>query len=958
MNGRSADRVFSRLASQLVRRQSKSVAQSLTPPFPGPGEVGPTEPLVDVFALIGDALVLDNGTFVRLLEVEPLDLERGDGAARARVWQQFSAALRRLRAPLGIQIVVTSRLQDISAYLAGWQANAERWRRLAETASDDAAAARRACMQRSAEETNQFLQAVQSRLMPMQQRYFVAVTENPFAEAISTKGQHLLLADATVGAALQKLEERVQLVISALGEPGLSVRSLSASRTCQVLWEHYHHAPGVVGGQSPLRNAFVPGVFTSTPIESQCPTTSEFQGAASDTARLADLLAPSLVEEHEHYLRVGEVVARGYLLYDFDPTVPVDAAAILAFQGDATHALYLTAADPAVIRQQFKEKETELRAATLVDAKRGAVTDWARQAAINSLEAARAEMETALQAPFFLHWYSLLWANDLETLDQRCRDFETLLKVRDIRHYPATRRHLSVLQTVRPISRPTYRLKPRNMSADSLGSFFPFVRREYLDPQGWHFGVHRGNGLLVCLNPFESGQSNASQLIIGTPGGGKSVYLKQMIETVVAQGHRVFIVDPEREYLRLAVDLHAPYVELGRRSEPWRLELDRSDPDSAQLAAQELASMYQSLAAAPVSGAQTRLLQDVCEMLLAEADSISIPDVMAQLRERGGPEADEIARVLSYTQALAGGNVLNIMDINPASENPWSAAAESLAAFVEAILGERLEAPTFNALVDAYQATMRKWGLDPEKPETWPAAGQGPTLSALVDTLAASPGAQSQSLAHVLQQYAYGLYADLFSQRTSVDLRSAQCAVFGLRALRENVERSLAPVFAWQVLRLVWNEVVAGGAAQPTHLVVDEAWYLLEQPGAATRLERMARSFRKYNAALYLATQDVSSLIASPEARAIAEIARIKLLFGQESESAVRALGEVFGLSRAEQGDILRASKGEGLLLFGNQMRIPLYVAVNPERLARLATNREQQQAVARASGRRAQVVV
>jgi hypothetical protein len=185
----------------------------------------------------------------------------------------------------------------------------------------------------------------------------------------------------------------------------------------------------------------------------------------------------------------------------------------------------------------------------------------------------------------------------------------------------------------------------------------------------------------------------------------------------------------------------------------------------------------------------------------------------------------------------------------------------------------------------------------------------------------------------------------------------APLVVFGMRSLRENVERTLAPVFAWQVLRLVWNEVVAGGAAQPVHLFIDEAWYLLEQPGVAHRLERMARSFRKYNAALHLATQDTHRLVNSPEARVIAEIARIKMLFGQESDSAVRRLGELFGLSAAEQADLLHVRKGEGLLLFGNDVRLPLYVAVNPLRLARLATNREQQQAVAIASGRRTEPI-
>jgi hypothetical protein len=329
--------------------------------------------------------------------------------------------------------------------------------------------------------------------------------------------------------------------------------------------------------------------------------------------------------------------------------------------------------------------------------------------------------------------------------------------------------------------------------------------------------------------------------------------------------------------------------------------------------------------------------------------------LLDRLRAEAAPEARELARVLSYAGSLSGGHVLNILDLNQSSENPWSAAAEALAAFVEAILGRRLEAAAFNALVAAYQATMEAAGLRADDRATW--AQGAPTLADLLEALEAAPDAHSRELAQVLLPYARGLYADLFNQPTTVDARTTPFMVFGLRSLRENVERSLASVCVWQILQLVWNEVVAGGAEQPIHLFIDEAWYLLEQPGAAQRLERMARSFRKYNAALYLATQDAHRLIGSPEARAIAEIARLKMLFGQESESAVRGLGDLFGLTAAEQADLLRVRKGEGLLVLNHATRLPLYVAVNPRRLERLSTNRAQQQAVARASGRKAQAV-
>jgi type IV secretory pathway VirB4 component len=176
--------------------------------------------------------------------------------------------------------------------------------------------------------------------------------------------------------------------------------------------------------------------------------------------------------------------------------------------------------------------------------------------------------------------------------------------------------------------------------------------------------------------------------------------------------------------------------------------------------------------------------------------------------------------------------------------------------------------------------------------------------------------------------------------------------------LRENVEDTLASVVTWLVLRLVWNEIVASSdSRQPTHVIVDEAKYVLSYPGAARRLEGMARSFPKYLAALYLATQDMDSLLRSPESSVIANITQIKLFLKQENAEVVRGLGRIFQLSEAEQQDLLRVGKGEGLLVFDNGLRVPIYTSVNPLRLDWLSSNSAQQQAVARASGRRSQPV-
>jgi len=909
-----------------------------------------SERLVDVFALVGEAVVLNDGAFVRGLEVLPVDLEGGQASQRAAYWARFADALRRCHAPFSLQIIVTTQPQDIRAYLRRVESHVEHWRGLAEQTSDAALAARRRRMAQLAVENLAFLTAMHEQLQPLQQRYLLILRYTPFPLLGQKK---LLLDEAHMSEAFEALEDQVLRLRAAFEPLELPLLDLDAVMLCQAVWDHYHRRAGAFDLGQRLRHS-------NGADSSQRPDAAALHDAARDPARLADLLAPDLVEEQADHVRVGECLARGYVLHDFDPRAPVDAAQVLAFPADMTHAFYLSAADPAEMRRKLKERETELKATSLTAARNGAVTDWGRQAAINELEGGRAVLEVALEAPFLVHWLCLLWARDAHSLERRCQKFESLLQVRGIRYYPATRRHLSLVQSARPLARLDHPVRPRHLSAEALGAFFPFVRREYLDVDGWAFGLHRGNGLLVCADPFKGGQDNASELVIGAPRSGKSLYLKQLVETLLVQGDRVFVVDPEREYVRLAVDLHAAYIELGKQAEPRLFRLPAESPERVSETLADIALLFESLAARPMhTDEMAAVVAAVRPALEADQPAITLPALIAELCELNDSQAREVARVLDYAVRLDGGHGLNILDLNLTSEDAWRSAAQSLAAFVEAAQSRSLEAGEYNALTTAYERTLAKWEFTANDRRGWAARSERmPVLANLAETLAADPAAESQALARTLYQFAFGLYADLFNTRTTVDVSGAQCVVFGLRALRENAEKPLTPVFAWQVLRLVWNEIVALGGAQRAHLIIDEAWYVLEQAGAAKRLEHFVRSFPKYNAALHLATHEIEKWLADPAAAQLAQLARVKLLFGQETERATRMLAEVFGLDPAEAAGLHHARKGEGLLMVGHDLRVPLYVPVNPARLARWATNREQQQAVSRASGRAAQPVV
>jgi hypothetical protein len=957
-----------------------------TTPFPVQSAIG-TETLVDLLGLVGNALVLDNGTFLRVLEVAPVDLERGDARAKQKFWERFSNALGRLRTPVNIQIVVSTRPQDISALLAQWDDRADAWRDLAAASDDQVDLDRRAHMADVALGQKAFMVATHERLMPMQQRYLVIVPFNRFPGGSPHREQAQVLSPDTIRVALSKLEEHVSLVRATLTDIGLQLTELAPAEVCQALWDHYHHPPNVLGAaddsglvgltDGPLAETADGRRFDRiySSFYGQRPKREAFVTNPLDAARLADLVAPSVIEEQADYIRVGDVVGRGYMMEDFDPRTPVDFSSLLAFRGDMTHAIYISPADPVTVRQHLKRREVELKSSQIVNARRGTVNDWGRTEQIRSIEGARAEIEMHQQPPYDLVWVAMLWANDETALERKSQDFEKSLKLMDVRFHRATRTQQAVLQSTRPLARLAYNLKARNMSAGALGPFFPFVRRQYYDPSGWYYGLHRGNGLFVALDPFEEGQSNASELVLGSPGGGKSVYLKHSIDTLLALGHRVVVIDPEREYLRMACDHHAPYIDLGKRQPDPLLPLDPDNPEGWLQGQIELGKRYEATCGRRLTERQLRALMAAYDELMNDRGLFADePDTWARprpklielvngLRQDSDHDVRELGRVLDYIVQQAAGNVLNIMEINLDSEDPWTAAAQTLVAFVEATMntretgqGEVLSTNEFNILLTAYQATLKRFGILADDRSTW--GLPAPHLSDLCATLRSFPEAEASALAGYLQQYTEGIYQELFNSSTSVDLSGAQFVVFGMKSLRENVEHSIAPVFAWQVLRIFWNMVVAGAAAQPIHLFVDEAWYLLQQQGAALRLEQLARSIRKYLGALHLATHDVESMLASPEAKVIATIGRVKLFFGQESDSAVKALGQVFGLTPDEQADLLTVQHGDGLLLFGNNVRVPLSIVVNPLRLDLLSTNREQQQAVAVASGRKIKPVL
>jgi hypothetical protein len=279
----------------------------------------------------------------------------------------------------------------------------------------------------------------------------------------------------------------------------------------------------------------------------------------------------------------------------------------------------------------------------------------------------------------------------------------------------------------------------------------------------------------------------------------------------------------------------------------------------------------------------------------------------------------------------ANGERINILDIPPDSEDPLAAGTEHLISFFEAVVGHPIPpGPDWNALAQAYRMALIDRGWIEDHGENTVVVSDwnhedAPRLQDIVRILERQTNSVGPSLAEMLQPYASGLYARYFNAATTFDIRNERLVVFGLANVNAHDTSNLLRVYLWQVMGLIWGEVLRRNAVDKTlanHVFMDEVWALLSAPGGAAAIENMARRFRKRRAALWMATQEVGEFIGSEEGRRILSIVGNTYLMGQRPTEA-RRIQAVFELSDGLTDHLTHLGTGHGLLVMPeNVLRI------------------------------------
>lgn len=826
---------FFQSLKHIVRGKQGTAQQRSYPGYPQ----GDTVTLVPIVALTEEMLITRDGAFVIMTEIPPLDI--GFAGQDFGQWvQRYQMALEKLPPGTTFQMSVLLEPHDPSSDLEYFLDQAKKWADMCnEMDPGERKQNRAASLTHASQQMAASLAAWFDETQPITWRTILTLSHRPGLQGtksllFSRNGHNSvditgLLSKAPT--ALETLKQRLSVLMSAFTSVGIPLKLLSPEEMCQVVWQALHPAATqsstlsaqeiamemAAGGQPFRRTVPPPETFTPDLTPDQ----------------LGLLLAPDTVLEREKWLEIDGVKIAGYVIHDFMPNKPAMIHRLTSLEGGWIGAMHVEVADPALVAGKLRQREVQLSAKELAKSSKGLLADFAARQEVGAVQEQRMRMETTGQSPVFIRLFVMRTAPDESTLAKRTRDLESLLTTIGAAAFPARYSQMLLWKSTFPLGSLAINQKPRNMTPNSLGTFFWPTQRRLIDPDGVYLGIDENTKLPVRIDPFGSrADRTPSCLIIGRPGSGKSVTLRSLQVAAQLNGGSVMAIDVEGEMRQFCEQYDGRYIEVGS----------------------------------------------------------------------------------------ASGDRINILDIPPDADDPLLAGTEHLIAFCEAVRGQPIpKGLEWNALAEAYRRAVedRGWLAGETKGHKEPnwIHTDAPRIGDIVRIMETASSPTSKSLAEMLRPYAEGVYARYFNTPTTFDIKDETLVIFGLQHV--NAVSDQLRVYLWQVMGLIWGEVVRRNKINPNsdqHVMLDEIWKLLETPGGGAAIENMARRFRKRRAALWMATQEVGEFLDSPGGRRILSVVGNTFLMEQRPVEAKR-LQQTFELSDHMTQSLQRLGTGHGILV-------------------------------------------
>ena len=280
---------------------------------------------------------------------------------------------------------------------------------------------------------------------------------------------------------------------------------------------------------------------------------------------LSDLIAPSSLEIHSTYFRIGTKYGRTLYIYGYPRELYTGwLSGLINIDQVLDISMFIYPVETEIVLNNLRKKVTQLEADMALNSEKGKVRDPAREAALADAEELRDQLQLGAERFFRFGLYVTLYADSLEELSFVQHVIETIFGQNMVYSKTASNQQEQGLNSTIPQMTDQLQVR-RNMNTGAVSTSFPFTSADLSDGEGILYGVNQHNQGLVIFDRFSL--ENANMVVFAKSGAGKSFTVKLEALRSMMLGTDILVIDPENEYQKLADAVGGSYIRLSLSSD-------------------------------------------------------------------------------------------------------------------------------------------------------------------------------------------------------------------------------------------------------------------------------------------------------------------------------------------------------------------------------------------------------
>lgn len=300
---------------------------------------------------------------------------------------------------------------------------------------------------------------------------------------------------------------------------------------------------------------------------------------------LRDLIAPSSLEIHSAYFRIGTKYGRTMYVYGYPRRLYTGwLSGLINIDQVLDISMFIYPVDTAIVLKNLRKKVTQLEADMAINAEKGKTRDPAKEAALQDAEELRDELQVGSERFFRYGLYVTIYGDSLEELGYVQHSIETFFGQMLVYSKTASSQQEQGLNSTVPQMSDQLQIR-RNMNTGAVSTSFPFTSADLTQENGILYGINMHNNGLVIFDRYTL--ENANMVVFAKSGAGKSFTVKLEALRSMMIGADILIIDPENEYQRLSDAVGGSYIRLSLSSDtrinPFDLPkvIDNEEADDA-----------------------------------------------------------------------------------------------------------------------------------------------------------------------------------------------------------------------------------------------------------------------------------------------------------------------------------------------------------------------------------------